>query len=133
MITFMLGVLASVIFWAVYIPASFCIAIFMIKIIGKKRPYSRSYVLLTTGEHACRIKFEDDVWDKYAKSSDPIWWEDKFWIIAVLTLYSIMWPLILPCMTLSFILKHVFNGIVYLACFMMGRMPEIEVAFKKEK
>jgi len=131
MITFMLGVLASVIFWAIYIPASFCIAIFVIKIIGKKRPYSRSYILLTTGKHAYRIKSGD--WDKYGETATSMRREDKSWIMTVLMLYSIMWPLILSCMILFFILKHVFNGIVYLACFMMGRMPEIEVAFKKEE
>jgi hypothetical protein len=133
MITFMLGVLASVIFWAIYIPASFCIAIFMIKIIGKKRPYSRSYVLLTTGKHAYRIEIAVEGWDKYGETAAPMQGEDKPWIMAVLMLYSITWPLVLPCMISFFILKHVFNGIVYLACFMMGRMPEIEVVLKKEK
>jgi len=135
MITFILGVLVSIVFWACYIPASFVVALFLLKWIGKRYYHGRSYVTLTSGKHASRAHYWGDLWSEYWVGDDPdaANINDIMWVVFTIIVYMAFWPIIVSFGIFVGGVELSCRMIYYIAGITINRIPEVEVSFEKKE
>ena len=138
MISFMLAVLGSTIFWAVYIICSFAILIIIIKIRGKKVG-GFAYCALASGKHPRLVSPGtyamplNNSYKLYLRpNAEDITDMDKFRIILAVLSYMVFWPIYIIGMSLS-IIVNLFNcGVIYVVQYAFNKTPAITITFNTE-
>lgn len=129
MISFMLAVLGSTVFWVIY----GAVSLFMTAMILKKRGNkSWAYMILSTGKNPHDTTPNSDGYIWSAEGGDPATSDQYLLAMAPSLFYAIIWPFI----AIFWIIKYSMYMIAQLFRFVMQKIfatiPEVKVDFKSE-
>jgi len=123
MTSFLFGVLGSVLFWVVVFAISIFVGTLVFRYIA---PHGYNFLITGQLTHSCR-------YNAFNYSNKNIDVEDRvIHIVAMSICCYFFWPIILPCVLLWLIVKHIlFGGFLNVVKFIDKIVPNIKIV-KKE-
>lgn len=131
MISFMIGVLGSTLFWVLYIILSLVMSMVIIKLLGNR---SNTYCIFITGHKCYPTNCEDSPFRIKIVSNRPIDNVSKFWATLSVLVYAIIWPVIMGIYLPLKITKLIFTGILFkIFNIFFGKIPSVNIKFKEQE
>jgi hypothetical protein len=129
-LTFMLGVLGSTVFWVVYFFVSIIAVAYLLRRFGNE---SKIYMIITTGHHVTDVgPFDKYIWEA---TESPINSRDKTFIVFGILGWMLIWPIIVICILISKIIEVFIsiasNGAIVGMRKIFTVLPRIEISSSK--